>query len=299
MQDSAAAPGRPGSCRTHCSSSPLVVRATTSRATRPARPAGAPAKGKKGGKLEQLGASDVDFLDPGQTYYSAGYQVLYATQTPLYLPKPGETDAVPALAEGPPEISDDKKSVTVTLKKGVKFAPPVNREIQAKDIKYGFERAFTKHVPNQYTTYFNFIEGAPAKPGRRARTSRASRSTRRIPTRSRSSSPKPQGAGFAASLVMPVTTPVPKEYAEKFDKETPSTYNENVVAYRPLHGRERRQGQAHRLEAGQVDPPRPQPELGREQGLPSRLPGRDHCCARTPPTPTCPAARCSRARTSS
>ena len=51
------------------------------------------------------------------------------------------------------------------LKKGVKFAPPVNREIQAKDVKYAFERAFTKNVPNQYTTYFNFIEGAPTKPG--------------------------------------------------------------------------------------------------------------------------------------
>ena len=51
---------------------------------------GAPAKGKKGGKLEQLGASDVDFLDPGQTYYTGGFQVLYATQTPLYIPKPAD-----------------------------------------------------------------------------------------------------------------------------------------------------------------------------------------------------------------
>ena len=40
-----------------------------------------------------------------------------------------------------------RRAVTVTLKKGVKFAPPVNREIQAKDIKYAFERAFTKNVP--------------------------------------------------------------------------------------------------------------------------------------------------------
>ena len=51
---------------------------------------GAPTKGKKGGKLEQLGASDVDFMDPGQSYYTAGFQVLYATQSPLYVPKPNE-----------------------------------------------------------------------------------------------------------------------------------------------------------------------------------------------------------------
>src|SRR3954453_15522941 len=125
---------------------------------------GSTTEGKKGGKLKQLGASDVDFLDPGQTYYTGGFQVIYATQTPLYIPKPPIGDAEPGLAEGKPEISDDKKSVTVTLKKGIKFGPPVNREIQAKDVKYAFERAFAKNVPNQYTTYFSFLEGAPKKP---------------------------------------------------------------------------------------------------------------------------------------
>ena len=113
---------------------------------------GNPNTGKKGGKLEQLGASDVDFLDPGQTYYTGGYQVLYATQKPLYSFKPGDTTQKPDLAAGPPKISSDKKTVTVELQKGVKFAPPVNREIQAKDVKYAFERAFSKNVPNQYTT---------------------------------------------------------------------------------------------------------------------------------------------------
>jgi peptide/nickel transport system substrate-binding protein len=193
---------------------------------------GTPAEGKKGGKLEQLGASDVDFLDPGQTYYSAGYQVLYATNTTLYGPKPGEEDAVPALAEGAPEISDDSKSVTVTLKKGYKFGPPVNREIQAKDVKYGIERAFSKHVPNQYTTYFNFIEGAPDKPGEIKDVSGIQISPD-DPYKITFKLSKPQAAGFAASLVMAYTAPVPKEFAAKFDKETPSTYNENVISSGP------------------------------------------------------------------
>ena len=193
---------------------------------------GAPTKGKKGGKLEQLGSSDVDFLDPGQTYFSAGYQVLYATQTTLYAPKPGQEEAVPGLAEGPAEISEDKKTVTVTLKKGVKFAPPVNREIQAKDVKYAIERTFSKHVPGQYTTFYNFIEGAPTKPG-------AIKDVPGIvigpedPYKLTFKLSKPQGAGFAASLVMAYTTPVPEEYASKFDKQTPSTYNENVVSSGP------------------------------------------------------------------
>ena len=112
------------------------------------------------------------------------------------------------------------------------FAPPVNREIQAKDIKYGFERAFTKNVPNQYTTYFNFIQGAPAKPG-------ALKDVPGIvvdpkdPYKITFKLSKAQGPGFAAFLIMPVSTPVPREYAEKFDKQSPSTYNENVVASGP------------------------------------------------------------------
>jgi peptide/nickel transport system substrate-binding protein len=194
---------------------------------------GAPTKGKKGGKLTQLGASDVDFLDPGQTYYTGGFQVIYATQTPLYAPKPGEADAVPALASGPPELSSDKKSVTVTLKKGIKFAPPVNREIQAKDIKYAFERAFTKNVPNQYTTYFSFIEGAPAKPTSSPQDIKGIVIDPKDPYKITFKLTKAQAPGFAAFLIMPVTSPVPREYAAKFDKQSPSTYNENVVASGP------------------------------------------------------------------
>src|SRR5215217_2238209 len=34
---------------------------------------GAPVKGQKGGKVTFLAAADVDYLDPGQTYYTFGY----------------------------------------------------------------------------------------------------------------------------------------------------------------------------------------------------------------------------------
>src|SRR5690242_9926002 len=58
--------------------------------------------GKTGGTLRQLGSTDVDYLDPGHTYYTAGYQVAYVTQRPLYSFKPGETTPTPDLAAGPP-----------------------------------------------------------------------------------------------------------------------------------------------------------------------------------------------------
>ena len=42
------------------------------------------------------------------------------------------------------------------------------------------------------------------------------------------------------ALSLPVSAPVPEEYAEQFDAENPSTYGENQVATRPVHDRERR-----------------------------------------------------------
>ena len=50
---------------------------------------------------------DVDYLDPGQAYYTFGYIVPYSTNRTLYSFKPGDSvKPVPDLAEGPPEISD-------------------------------------------------------------------------------------------------------------------------------------------------------------------------------------------------
>src|SRR3954467_14459986 len=84
-------------------------------------------QGKQGGSITVLSSSDVDYLDPGHTYYTLGYAVAYPTQRPLYSFKPGSSDPVPDLASGTPEISSDAKTVTVKLRSGVKFSPPVNR----------------------------------------------------------------------------------------------------------------------------------------------------------------------------
>ena len=60
---------------------------------------------------------------------------------------------------------------------------------------------------------------------------------------------------------MPITMPVPEEYATKFDAKNPSTYNTHVVATGPYMVRN--DARATRSATGrQVDRPRPQPELG-------------------------------------
>src|SRR4051795_2626903 len=117
---------------------------------------------KSGGTLQFLYSGDVDNIDPGITYYTGGYLIVYATQRPLVNYKPDDpTHPVPDLAAQLPEVSSDNQTVTVKLRTGVKFSPPVNREITSADVKYGMERAFFKTVNNGYAgVYFGDIEGA-------------------------------------------------------------------------------------------------------------------------------------------
>ncbi len=191
-----------------------------------------PAPGKKGGIGTMLSASDVDYMDPGQTYYQFGFLVAEATQRRLYYFEPNDaTKVIPDLADGQPVVSDGNKTVTVKLKQNVKFSPPVNRPFEAKDIKYAIERLFTKNSPGGYTNYFDFIEGAPSslqskKPDISGITTPDAHTIVFKLT-------KPYSAQFIQSFVLPYTAPVPEEYAAKFDKNNPSTYQDNQVGTGP------------------------------------------------------------------
>ena len=188
----------------------------------------APGEGKKGGHLTALASGDVDYVDPGQTYYAFGYMIHYAVNRGLYSYGPGDKDKPrPDIADGEPQISSDQKTITVKLKKGIRFSPPVNREITSKDIKYGFERAFSSHVPSPYASvYFADLIGAPSKPG-------PIKDIPGIETPDDSTIvfklKGPSAALVSQALAMPISTPVPEEYARKFDAKTPSTYDNYVV----------------------------------------------------------------------
>jgi peptide/nickel transport system substrate-binding protein len=190
--------------------------------------AGASAEGKKGGEVTVLSAGDVDYVDPGQTYYVFGLMIHNAVNRGLYTYKPGDREQpTPDLATGPPEVSRDLRSVTIRMRSGVRFAPPVDREVTSKDVKYAFERAFSANVPSPYAgVYFSDIVGAPAKPG-------AIRDIRGIETpddrtivfRLRA----PSAVLVSQALAMPISTPVPEEYARPFDAKSPSTYDQYVA----------------------------------------------------------------------
>jgi peptide/nickel transport system substrate-binding protein len=212
---------------------------------------GTPAKGKKGGVVTFLAAADVDYLDPGQTYYTFGYTVAYATQRPLYSFKPPDGEKpVPDLAEGDPQISKDNKTITVKIRSGVKFSPPVNREVTSKDVKYAFERAFTQNVPSGYaTSYFADIKGAPKAPGK-------FKTIEGIKTPDDNTIvfelARPTAVTVAAALVMPITIPVPEEYAKKYDEKNPSTYDQYTVFTGPYMVRNNAEGKVVGRDPGKL-----------------------------------------------
>jgi peptide/nickel transport system substrate-binding protein len=190
----------------------------------------APKEAKKGGDLTVMYAGDVDNIDPGVTYYQYGFNVAYATQRPLYSFKPDDAiNPEPDLAEGPPQIADDGKTLTVKIKTGVKFSPPVNREVTSKDVKYALERGFLKNVNGPYVgAYMSDIEGVKAYQGGKADeiTGITTPDDQTIEFKLS----RPRAAIVAGALALPASAPVPKEYAQKFDKAAgQSKYGNNQV----------------------------------------------------------------------
>jgi peptide/nickel transport system substrate-binding protein len=212
---------------------------------------GTPAEGKKGGKLTALWTDDVDNIDPGVTYYQMGWQVTKATQKTLYGYLPDDAvNAVPDLAESDPQISEDGKQVTVKIKPGVKFSPPVDREVTSKDVKYAIERGFFNSVNNGYAgAYFGDIEGAEVgvKPG-----TKISGITTPDDQTIVFELTKGTGGVLAGALALPLTAPVPEEYAKEFDAEATSTYGQNQVATGPYMIENDASGKATGYQAGRM-----------------------------------------------
>jgi peptide/nickel transport system substrate-binding protein len=203
-------------------------------------PTAAPDGAKKGGSLTVIAASDVDYIDPGATYYQFGYMVTAATQSPLVGWAPPDVEQpTPLLAASEPTVSADGKAITYKLRDGVMFSPPVNREVTAADVKYAIERTLLPGVANGYIqTYLGGVVGFDE----------AAKQAQSDPT---GGAPDIKGittpddhtlvikldnttsVGVIGALSLPASAPVPEEYAKKYDAENPSTYGEHQVATGP------------------------------------------------------------------
>ena len=115
--------------------------------------------GTKGGTLNIGFAADVDYMDPGRTYYAVSWNAHQAwlnRQMLVYKESPDPKVASTLtgdLATAPATGEQGNTVWKYTLKSGVKYQD--GSPVTSKDIKYAIERVFAADVINGGPTYFN------------------------------------------------------------------------------------------------------------------------------------------------
>jgi peptide/nickel transport system substrate-binding protein len=119
--------------------------------------------GVRGGTLGVLSADPEYTLDtafPNFAIARAYARTLYGYN--LAGPPEQQTIPVPDIANGPAQLSPDRRTYTFTLRPGVRYAPPVNREVTATDFITAIQRFYDQHNPSSGQQYADLIAGARA-----------------------------------------------------------------------------------------------------------------------------------------
>jgi peptide/nickel transport system substrate-binding protein len=88
-----------------------------------------------------------DHLDPGLSYTNEGWEIFEATNDGLLTyvrtdnPKTS-ANIVPDIASAMPTVSKNGLTYTFKVRTGVRFSPPVNRDVEPSDFKFSIERLF-------------------------------------------------------------------------------------------------------------------------------------------------------------
>jgi peptide/nickel transport system substrate-binding protein len=184
--------------------------------------------GVRGGTLRVLSAENEATLDTAvavgplaRTYA----RTLYGYN--LAGPPEQATVPVPDLASGH-QLSANRRSYTFTLRPGVRYAPPVNREVTAADFITAIQRLYDKKSPSPAQFYSDLIAGTKAfGAGKAARISGLAAPDARTLTITLN-----QPAGdFLSILALPYFAPVPGEHAANY--QVGANYSGYVVGTGP------------------------------------------------------------------
>ncbi|GAA3030107.1 ABC transporter substrate-binding protein [Streptosporangium longisporum] len=120
----------------------------------------------KGGTLKFALSDEPDSMDPGNTYYAWNWNFtrLYARPLLTYSPEPGDAGLklVPDLAEAAGEASEDGKTWTYKLKKGIKYDD--GTEVKAADVKYAIARSnFTSELTDGPKYFAEYLDAGDYK----------------------------------------------------------------------------------------------------------------------------------------
>jgi peptide/nickel transport system substrate-binding protein len=177
---------------------------------------------QKGGVL-RTAISDFGFtngFDPTGEYVATAIGLYGAMERTLmgykHIAGPPGNELFPDLAEAAPEISSDGLKYTFKLKSGVKWAPPLNRDVTSKDVAYAFQRINTASLVAQYGFwYYGVVKGMDGK------AKSADEPVSGIETPDDSTIifnlEKPTG-DFLYRISMPAAAPIPEEVGKCFKK---------------------------------------------------------------------------------
>jgi peptide/nickel transport system substrate-binding protein len=114
--------------------------------------------------LSVAGEADPDSLDPALAYAPESWQVLVNAGEGLlgYRREGGAAGAevVPALAAGPPAVSDGGRRLVFRIRGDARFGPPEGRAVRPSDVKASLERVFLAGSPGR--ALYRGIRGAGA-----------------------------------------------------------------------------------------------------------------------------------------
>jgi peptide/nickel transport system substrate-binding protein len=197
---------------------------------------GSSAKVAKGGTYRTAVSSFglTDNLDPTGEYQSGfAWEVYAATLRTLVsyrrIAGPAGTLLYPDLATSMPTVTDGGLTYTFHLKSGIRFAPPVNREITSADILFAFQRINDAALAAQYGFYFDgVIEGMTGT----AKSMTAPISGIDTPNASTIIFHLTAPTGdFLYRLALPATAPVPPEVGKCFT--TAGAYGRDYISSGP------------------------------------------------------------------
>jgi peptide/nickel transport system substrate-binding protein len=143
---------------------------------------------------------------------------------------PAGNKLVPDLATTVPSPTDGGLTYTFHIRSGVRFGPPVNRQVTAADVRFAMERLASPKDGGQYAFYYTVIRGWNAY------AAGAAKAISGIDTPNASTIvfhlTQPTG-DFLFRMGMPATAPEPHEVAGCFSGANANRYGRDVVSTGP------------------------------------------------------------------
>jgi peptide/nickel transport system substrate-binding protein len=160
---------------------------------------------------------------------------------------------VPDLADGPYQLSADGRTYTFRIRRGVRYAPPADREVQARDFIYAVERQLDPAHPSP-NPYSRLIRGADAFAAGKAR--QISGMQAPDPHTLRITLDRP-ASDFPSILTLPFFSPVPEEHAAGYTLGR--DYGQHLIASGPYRLQRYTPGRAIELVRNENWDPRTDP----------------------------------------